>query len=57
LQSWSASADGVVMFEDEQCQKLFFAAKHNGVPVTLRFYLKNTEHINRYPRTKTDITS
>ena len=41
LQSWSASADGAVVFSDNG-QKTLFAAKHAGTRVTCKFYLDKT---------------
>ena len=43
FQSWSASADGAVVFEDNGGHEALFAAKHKGDKIILHFYLKDME--------------
>ena len=54
VQSWSASADGVVVFEDRDGrigQQQLFRTKHEGDKVMLRFYL----HDSRKPYANEDV--
>jgi len=57
FQSWSASANGTVSFEDTSSHGILFAAKSNGKKIKLMFFLNNVADektyfegdANRYP--------
>jgi len=47
FQSWSASADGTIVFEKKNRQKDLFGIKHRGDKIELVFYLNDTSETDK----------